>query len=124
MRLRRGVREVHATTTSCTIEPPFARPRLEPRQGVLPEHAEAVARSSLLTRGHVDDAEPSSRRSTSRPPPDLQGWTIWETIANTIDDDDLTLYLILDEAHRGFNTRTSVATSRRSCGGWSTGHAG
>ena len=40
-------------------------------------------------------------------PPDQQGWTIWETLANTIDADDLTLYLVLDEAHRGFNTRTS-----------------
>jgi hypothetical protein len=37
----------------------------------------------------------------------MQGWTIWETIANTIGDDDLTVYLILDEAHRGFNSRTS-----------------
>ena len=27
---------------------------------------------------------------------------------NTIDDDDLTVYLILDEAHRGFDTRTHV----------------
>ena len=33
----------------------------------------------------------------------MQGWTIWETISNTIEDEDLTVYLILDEAHRGFN---------------------
>lgn len=37
----------------------------------------------------------------------MQGWTIWETLANTIEADDLTLYLVLDEAHRGFNTRTT-----------------
>ena len=37
----------------------------------------------------------------------MQGWTIWETLANTIEADDLTLYLVLDEAHRGFNTKTT-----------------
>ena len=44
---------------------------------------------------------------TAAASPDLQGWTIWETIANTIEDDELTVYLILDEAHRGFNTKTN-----------------
>ena len=39
--------------------------------------------------------------------PDLQGWTIWQTIANTVNDGSLTVYLILDEAHRGFNARTN-----------------
>lgn len=34
-------------------------------------------------------------------PPDMRGWTIWQTIANTIAGDDLTVYLNLDEAHRG-----------------------
>ena len=29
---------------------------------------------------------------------------IWQTIENTIVDDDLTVYFVLDEAHRGFNT--------------------
>ena len=33
--------------------------------------------------------------------PDLRSFTIWDTIQNTIEDPDLTLYLVLDEAHRG-----------------------
>jgi type III restriction enzyme len=33
--------------------------------------------------------------------PDVRDFTIWDTIQNTIDDPALTLYLILDEAHRG-----------------------
>jgi type III restriction enzyme len=37
----------------------------------------------------------------------MQGWTIWETLANTTEADDLTLYLVLDEAHRGFNGKTT-----------------
>ncbi len=36
--------------------------------------------------------------------PDLHSFTIWDTIQNTIDDPDLTLYLVLDEAHRGMGT--------------------
>ena len=33
--------------------------------------------------------------------PDARAYTMWDTLANTIADDQLTLYLILDEAHRG-----------------------
>jgi len=33
--------------------------------------------------------------------PDLRSHTIWDTIQNTIEDPDLTVYLVLDEAHRG-----------------------
>jgi len=32
---------------------------------------------------------------------DLRSHTIWDTIRNTIEDPALTLYLALDEAHRG-----------------------
>ncbi|WP_237160485.1 type III restriction endonuclease subunit R [Mycolicibacter engbaekii] len=40
--------------------------------------------------------------------PDLQRCTIWETIANTVADEELTLYLVLDEAQRGFNAKAST----------------
>lgn len=33
--------------------------------------------------------------------PDMRAFTIWDTIRNTIEDPDLTRYLVLDEAHRG-----------------------
>jgi type III restriction enzyme len=33
--------------------------------------------------------------------PDMRSFTIWDTIQNTIEDPALTLYLVLDEAHRG-----------------------
>jgi len=36
-------------------------------------------------------------------------YTLWETIANTIDDPKRTLYLVLDEAHRGMR-RANVST--------------
>ena len=33
--------------------------------------------------------------------PDLRSHSIWDTIKNTVEDAGLTLYLVLDEAHRG-----------------------
>jgi type III restriction enzyme len=48
--------------------------------------------------------------------PDLRSHTIWDTIRNTIEDPALTLYLVLDEAHRGMGNREparSPPSSRR-----------
>lgn len=90
-----------------TIQPPFARPQLAPHT-VYFLNTQRLSKSSLLTRGHTSDgSSPQLPTMTREARPDLQGWTIWETIANTINDDDLTVYLILDEAHRGFNTKTT-----------------
>src|SRR5699024_11398791 len=38
--------------------------------------------------------------------PDTAQTNIYDTITNTINTDGLTLYLILDEAHRGMGTRS------------------
>ena len=89
------------------IEPPFAQPRLEPRK-VYFLNTQKLTKSSLLTRGHVESSlDGQALPGFSAPTPDMQGWTIWETLANTIAADDLTLYLVLDEAHRGFNDKTT-----------------
>jgi len=37
--------------------------------------------------------------------PDLRSHTIWDTIRNTIEDPALSLYFVLDEAHRGMGTQ-------------------
>lgn len=88
------------------IEPPFARPRLDPGK-VYFLNTQKLSAKSLLVRGHVETAaERAGQMAFSTP--DLQGWTIWETLANTIEADDLTLYLVLDEAHRGFNTKATT----------------
>jgi type III restriction enzyme len=90
-----------------TIAPPFSEPRLDPGK-VYFLNTGKLTKNSLLTRGHdpEPDIEPLPGMDVASQP-DLQGWTIWETIANTIADDDLTVYLILDEAHQGFNSRTT-----------------
>ncbi|PQM53302.1 type III restriction endonuclease subunit R [Mycolicibacter virginiensis] len=85
-----------------TIEPPFAKAKLDPGR-VYFLNTQKLSKTSKLTRGHVEDGSQPALPGT----PDLQGYTIWETIANTVADEDLTLYLVLDEAHRGFNTKTS-----------------
>ncbi|OBJ98402.1 type III restriction endonuclease subunit R [Mycolicibacterium fortuitum] len=85
-----------------TIEPPFSKAKLDPGK-VYFLNTQKLSKSSKLTRGHVEDADQPALPGT----PDLQGYTIWETIANTTADEDLTLYLVLDEAHRGFNTKTN-----------------
>ena len=58
-----------------------------------------LSRNSLLVRGYDpgDPAQPSLPDMR----PDARAYTIWDTIRNTIEDPDLTLYLVLDEAHRG-----------------------
>ena len=88
------------------IEPPFAKPRLDPGK-VYFLNTQKLGAKSLLVRGHVETAAAGQEQITGLAavaPPDMQGWTIWETLANTIEASDLTLYLVLDEAHRGFNT--------------------
>ncbi len=90
------------------IEPPFAKPRLDPGK-VYFLNTQKLTKSSLLTRGHVETASEGQEVLPGIPAtaPDMQGWTIWETLANTIAAEELTLYLVLDEAHRGFNTRST-----------------
>jgi len=90
------------------IEPPFAKPRLDPGK-VYFLNTQKLTKSSLLTRGDVETVANSQARleGLSAAAPDMQGWSIWETLANTIESDELTLYLVLDEAHRGFNRKTN-----------------
>ena len=58
----------------------------------------------ILDPGHVyflnvqklyDHSTSYTRASNSRP------WSLWDTVANTIHDERRTLYLVLDEAHKG-----------------------
>lgn len=83
------------------IKPPFSVPLLEPRR-VYFLNTQRLSRTSLLTRG----ADSLATDGTLVAPDDL-AHNIWQTLENTIEEEDLTVYMILDEAHRGFNTNTS-----------------
>lgn len=68
-----------------------------------------LTKSSLLTRGYeAGDEENQFEMMRVSTTPDLQAYTIWDTIRNTIENSRLTLYMVLDEAHRGFGTKPST----------------
>jgi hypothetical protein len=106
------------------VRPPFAMRQLEPGK-VYFLNTQRLSRTSLLTRGSVesDDAAELEGFKTAAPPDGL-AWNIWQTIENTILDDELTLYFVLDEAHRGFDTRAPTERGtivRRLVAGHETG---
>ena len=84
------------------IEPPFAQRELYPGH-VYFLNTGKLSKNSLLVRGHqpANDGLDLTDIAT----PDMLEYNIWQTIGNTIDNEDLTVYFILDEAHRGFDTK-------------------
>jgi type III restriction enzyme len=83
-----------------TVGNSFNRDKLEAGK-VYFLNTQKLSRNSLLVRGHdPNDAELESADG-QKIMPDMRSYTIWDTIQNTIEDPNLTLYLVLDEAHRG-----------------------
>jgi hypothetical protein len=70
-----------------------------------------LGKKSLLVRGFDGDDDGGLFPETR---PDMRAHTIWDTIRNTIEDPALTLYLVLDEAHRGMGTPTAAAQNEKS----------
>lgn len=64
-------------------------------------NTQKLSKNSLLVRGHDPDDPALETADGQRIMPDMRSHTIWDTIRNTIEDPELTLYLVLDEAHRG-----------------------
>jgi type III restriction enzyme len=81
-----------------TIENTFNRDSLEPGK-VYFLNTQKLGKNSLLVRGH--DAGDGNTDPQLRIMPDARAFTIWDIIQNTIENPELTLYLVLDEAHRG-----------------------
>lgn len=90
-----------------TIQHPFSLEKLRPGK-VYFLNTGKLTKTSLLTRGH-DQGDESTQLPGLRElaAPDLQGYTVWDTLANTIEDPDLTLVMVQDEAHRGFGTKAT-----------------
>ncbi len=84
-----------------TVGSTFSGDRFEPGK-IYFLNTQKLSKNSLLVRGHdPDDAAIEKDDRQMRIMPDMRSHTIWDTIQNTIEDPDLTLYLVLDEAHRG-----------------------
>lgn len=74
-------------------------------------NTQKLGKKSLLVRGFEGDDSGGLFPETR---PDLRAHTIWDTIRNTIEDPALTLYLVLDEAHRGMGDPGTAAQNERS----------
>ncbi|MEJ7786804.1 MAG: DEAD/DEAH box helicase family protein, partial [Solirubrobacteraceae bacterium] len=94
------------------IENTFNQEKLDPGR-VYFLNAQKLSKNSLLVKGAPDAGDqlfetPGMQlalvdRTAS---PDLRQFTFWDTLRNTIEDEQLTLYVILDEAHRGMKARS------------------
>jgi type III restriction enzyme len=84
------------------IETSFNQEKFEPGK-VYFLNSQKLGKNSLLVRGASDES-----LFEKDVPPDLRSYTMWDTIRNTIDDDNVTLYLILDEAHKGMKRQTKT----------------
>jgi hypothetical protein len=95
-------------TDMVVVEHPFSRSKFEAKK-IYFLNTQKLGKKSLLVRGFegVEDLVTGTR-------PDAQAFTIWDTIRNTIEDPDLTLYLVLDEAHRGMGDPSKAAESAKS----------
>lgn len=101
-------------TDMVVVENTFNRPKFNARK-IYFLNTQKLGKNSLLVRGH-DQAEIEAKAGNLLPEtrPDLRAYTIWDTIQNTIEDPDLTLYLVLDEAHRGVGSPTTASQNNKS----------
>jgi hypothetical protein len=96
-----------------TVENTFGRAQFEPGK-VYFLNTQKLSRKSLLVRGHdADDSDIELDDQQLPIMPDARAHTIYDTIRNTIEDPDLTLYLVLDEAHRGMRDGGLVTATGR-----------
>lgn len=74
-------------------------------------NTQKLGKNSLLVRGFDQSGDPGAFPEMR---PDTRAHTIWDTIRNSVEDPSLTLYLVLDEAHRGMGKPTRTAENEKS----------
>jgi len=92
------------------IKEPFVREKFSSHT-VYFLNTQKLGKNSLLVRG-FDEYDDGGLLPETRP--DMQWYTLWDTIKNTIETPGLTLYLVLDEAHRGMGASTSAVQKEKS----------
>lgn len=101
-------------TDMIVVENTFNRPKFEAKK-IYFLNTQKLGKNSLLVRGHdQEELEAKAGELLPETRPDLRSYTIWDTIQNTIEDPDLTLYLVLDEAHRGMGNPTAASQNSKS----------
>lgn len=99
------------STDLVVVENSFNRPRFEAGK-IYFLNTQKLGKKSLLVRGFDESDDADGTFPEMRP--DMRAHTIWDTLKNTIEDPGLTLYLVLDEAHRGMGSTGKAAESERS----------
>lgn len=95
------------------VDSSFVQERFEPGK-VYFLNTQKLSKSSLLVRGHDPDDNGVETTGQQALMPDLRAYTIWDTIQKTIEDPELTLYLVLDEAHRGMGNASGRGRGEKS----------
>lgn len=83
------------------IKSPFKQDKLKPRK-IYFLNTQKLNKKANLVRGHGD----SNNGDAELPdmPPESQPYSFWDILRNTTEDPNLTLYFVLDEAHRGMGS--------------------
>lgn len=84
------------------IENTFNQEKFDPGR-VYFLNAQKLSKNSLLVKGAPEEGDQLFDHNAS---PDMRQFTFWDTLRNTVEDEQLTLYVILDEAHRGMKARS------------------
>ncbi|PLC48586.1 type III restriction endonuclease subunit R [Pollutimonas subterranea] len=101
-------------TDLVVVENSFNRPKFQAGK-IYFLNTQKLSKNSLLVRGHDPEEMAAKVDGTFHEMrPDLRAYTIWDSIQNTIEDPDLTLYLVLDEAHRGMGAQTAASQNAKS----------
>ena len=90
------------------IETTFSEPSLRPGN-VYFLNTQKLSKNSRLVRGEPE-LVPGQGRLFQPRPDDVQS-SIFDVITNTVENKDLTLYFVLDEAHRGMGTTSRDRTT-------------
>ncbi|GAB3656288.1 DEAD/DEAH box helicase [Ramlibacter alkalitolerans] len=89
------------------VEYPFSRSKFDAGK-IYFLNTQKFGKNSLLVRGFEGESDLVTEMR-----PDAQAFTLWDTIQNTIEDPELTLYMVLDEAHRGMGNPTAQSQNSK-----------
>jgi len=100
-----------------TIGPDFREQKLSPGSLYF-INTQLLTRTSTIARRHYMSVEEIERQrhlnpTLNLPVPDAGGYDFFQTLKRTLEDDSVTLYLIIDEAHRGMKRQTNAVEQRR-----------
>lgn len=73
-------------------------------------NSQKLAKNALLVRSTDEEGMWKQLSFAGIPSPDKRAHTMWDILRATIEDTSLTLYLVLDEAHRGMKANSDRTT--------------